>query len=269
MEKPIQILLTNDDGIQSPGLWAAAGALSELGYVHVVAPRDQFSGAGRSLPSTSDGIITPQQMQVNGKLWTVYSVGGTPAQAILHAICEILPERPDLIVSGINYGENLGVGITVSGTVGAAMEGAGNGIPALAISLETDESDHLSYSTHIDFSAAAYFTTIFGRMMLSQRLPEDVDLLKVDVPCDASPETPWEVTRLSRQTYFEAIKPKRTSWDQPERVGYRRINELGREGVDTDVFALRVKRVVSVTPVSLDLTSRVDLGDFDQLLRGS
>jgi len=269
MEKPIQILLTNDDGIQSPGLWAAAEALSELGYVHVVAPRDQFSGAGRSLPSTSDGIITPQQMQVNGKLWTVYSVGGTPAQAILHAICEILPERPDLIVSGINYGENLGVGITVSGTVGAAMEGAGNGIPALAISLETDESDHLSYSTHIDFSAAAYFTTIFGRMMLSQRLPEDVDLLKVDVPCDASPETPWEVTRLSRQTYFEAIKPKRTSWDQPERVGYRRINELGREGVDTDVFALRVKRVVSVTPVSLDLTSRVDLGDFDQLLRGS
>ena len=267
MEKPIQILLTNDDGIQSPGLWAAAGALSELGYVHVVAPRDQFSGAGRSLPSTSDGIITPQQMQVNGKLWTVYSVGGTPAQAILHAICEILPERPDLIVSGINYGENLGVGITVSGTVGAAMEGAGNGIPALAISLETDESDHLSYSTHIDFSAAAYFTTIFGHMMLNQRLPEDVDLLKVDVPCDASPETPWEVTRLSRQTYFEAIKPKRTSWDQPERVGYRRINELGREGVDTDVFALRVKRVVSVTPVSLDLTSRVDLGDFDQLLR--
>jgi 5'-nucleotidase len=268
MEKPIQILLTNDDGIQSPGLWAAAEALSELGYVHVVAPRDQFSGAGRSLPSTSDGIITPQQMQVNGKLWTVYSVGGTPAQAILHAICEILPERPDLIVSGINYGENLGVGITVSGTVGAAMEGAGNGIPALAISLETDESDHLSYSTNIDFSAAAYFTAIFGRMMLNRRLPEDVDLLKVDVPCDASPETPWEVTRLSRLTYFMAIKPKRSSWDQPERVGYRRINELGGEGVDTDVFALRVKRVVSVTPVSLDLTSRVDLGDFDRLLRG-
>jgi 5'-nucleotidase len=268
MEKPIQILLTNDDGIQSPGLWAAAGALSELGYVHVVAPRDQFSGAGRSLPSTSDGIITPQQMQVNGKLWTVYNVGGTPAQAILHAICEILPERPDLIVSGINYGENLGVGITASGTVGAAMEGAGNGIPALAISLETDESDHLSYSTNIDFSTAAYFTTIFGRMMLNQRLPEDVDLLKVDVPCDASPETPWEVTRLSHHTYFEAIKPKRASWDQPERVGYRRINELGGVGVDTDVFALRVKRVVSVTPVSLDLTSRVDLGDFDQLLRG-
>ena len=231
MEKPIQILLTNDDGIQSPGLWAAAGALSELGYVHVVAPRDQFSGAGRSLPSTSDGIITPQQMQVNGKMWTVYSVGGTPAQAILHAICEILPERPDLVVSGINYGENMGVGVTSSGTVGAAMEGAGNGIPALAVSLETDESDHLSYSTPIDFSAAAYFTAMFGHMMLNRQLPEDVDLLNVDVPCDATPDTPWEVTRLSRQTYFEPVKPKRASWDQPERVGYRRIHEV--HGEDT------------------------------------
>src|SRR5512139_1129255 len=194
MEKQIQILLTNDDGIQSPGLWAAAGALSELGYVHVVAPRDQFSGAGRSLPSTSDGIITTQQMQVNGKEWTVYSVGGTPAQAVLHAICEILPERPDLVVSGINYGENLGVGVTVSGTVGAAMEGAGNGIPAMAVSLETDKEDHLSYSPHIDFSSAAYFTRLFGQMMLERVMPGDVDLIKVDVPCDATPQTRWEVT---------------------------------------------------------------------------
>jgi 5'-nucleotidase len=268
MEKPVQILLTNDDGIQSPGLWAAAGALSELGYVHVVAPRDQFSGAGRSLPSTSDGIITPQQMQINGKLWTVYSVGGTPAQAILHAICEILPQPPDLVVSGINYGENLGVGVTVSGTVGAAMEGAGNGIPALAVSLETDKEDHLSYSTRIDFSTAAYFTTLFGRIILERQLPEDVDLLKVDVPCDATTGTPWEVTRLSRQTYFVPVTPRRVHWDQPETVGYRRIEELSGSGVDTDVYALRVKRVVSVTPLSLDLTSRVSLQDLDQLLRG-
>ncbi len=267
MDKPYQILLTNDDGIQSPGLWAAAGALSELGYVHVVAPRDQFSGAGRSLPSTSDGIITPRQMQVNGKLWTVYSVGGTPAQAVLHAICEILPERPDLVVAGINYGENLGVGVTVSGTVGAAMEGAGNGIPSLAVSLETDLSDHLSYSEKIDFSAAAEFTALFGRMMLERKLPADVDVLKVDVPCDASPLTPWEVTRLSRQAYFVPVTPQRATWDEPGTVGYRRIDEMSGSGSDSDVYALRVKRVVSVTPLSLDLTSRVDLKDFDKLLR--
>jgi 5'-nucleotidase len=268
MEKPIQILLTNDDGIQSPGLWAAAGALSELGYVHVVAPRDQFSGAGRSLPSTSDGVIHSLQMQVNGKTWTVYSVGGTPAQAILHAICEILPQKPDLVVSGINYGENLGVGVTVSGTVGAAMEGAGNGIPALAVSLETDLAEHLSYSTEVDFSTAASFTAMFGRMILQRELPADVDLLKVDVPRDATPQTPWEVTRLSRHTYFEAVRPKRASWDVPEAVGYRRIEELSHIREDTDVYALRVKHVVSVVPLSLDLTARVDLGEFAQFLRG-
>ncbi len=267
MEKPYQILLTNDDGIQSPGLWAAAEALSELGYVHVVAPRDQFSGAGRSLPSTSDGIITPQQMQVRGKLWTVYSVGGTPAQAILHAICEILPMRPDLVVAGINYGENLAVGVTVSGTVGAAMEGAGNGIRSLAVSLETEQKDHLSYSKEVDFSVAAYYTLLFGRMMLNKQLPADVDLISVNVPCEGSLETPWEVTRLSKQLYFEPVTPKRTAWDQPETVGYRRIDEVEGAAIDTDVYALRVKRVVSVTPLSLDLTSRLNLNDFDQLLR--
>ena len=267
MEKPIQILLTNDDGIQSPGLWAAAGALSELGYVHVVSPRDQSSGMGRSLPSTSDGIITPQQMHVNGKLWTVYSVGGSPAQAVLHAVCEIMPEPPSLVVSGINYGENMGEMVTVSGTVGAALEGAGNGIPALAVSLETDTAEHLSYSTKIDFSAAAYFTALFGRMMLERQLPEDVDLLKVDVPWNATRDTAWEVTRLSHQAYFLPVTPKRVSWDKPEMVGYRRIDEFSGSADDTDVYALRVKHVVAVTPLSLDLTSRVSLKDFERLLR--
>jgi 5'-nucleotidase len=147
------------------------------------------------------------------------------------------------------------------------MEGAGNGIPALAVSLETDESDHLSYSKDIDFSAAAYFTSLFGRAMLERHLPEDVDLLKVDVPCDATSQTPWVVNRLSRQAYFVPITPTRASWDQPERVGYRRIVELGGAQADTDVYALRVRRLVSVTPVSLDMTSRVDLQEFDHFLR--
>jgi 5'/3'-nucleotidase SurE len=79
------------------------------------------------------------------------------------------------------------------------MEGAGNGIRSLAVSLETDESDHLSYSTTIDFSTAAHFTALFGRMLLEQQLPPDVDLLKVDVP--RMPPDTWEVTRR-RQTYF-------------------------------------------------------------------
>jgi len=78
-----------------------------------------------------------EQVCVNGKNWTVHAVGGTPAQAVLHAVLEILPRKPDLVVSGINYGENVGSGVTVSGTVGAALDAAGLGIPALAVSLET------------------------------------------------------------------------------------------------------------------------------------
>src|SRR5512134_497378 len=86
-----QILLTNDDGIKSPGLWAAAAALSELGYVTVVAPRDQSSGMGRSLPVTSDGIIREEKLEIKGQEWPMYAVGGTPAQAVLHGILEIMP----------------------------------------------------------------------------------------------------------------------------------------------------------------------------------
>jgi 5'-nucleotidase len=265
--KPVQILLTNDDGIQSPGLWAAAEALSQLGFVHVVAPRDQFSGAGRSLPSTSDGLIATRSMRVGGKDWTVYSVGGTPAQAVLHAIYEILPAPPQLVVSGINYGENLGSGVTVSGTVGAAMESAGLDIPSLAISLETAQIYHQSYSTEVDFSAAAGFTALFGRLLLEKQMPFDVDLLKVDVPAQATLQTPWKLTRLSRLNYFIPVKPQRTAWNQPGPVGYRQADDLDQDDPGTDIYALRVERLVSVTPLSLDMTSRVDFTALEAQLR--
>ena len=125
MDERIQILLTNDDGIQSPGLWAAAAALSKLGYVTVAAPRDQASSTGRSLPRVSEGGRIEQKiLRINDQQWPVYAVGGTPAQVVLHALLEIMPGPPHLVVSGINYGENLGTSVTISGTVGAAMEGA-------------------------------------------------------------------------------------------------------------------------------------------------
>jgi len=268
MKKP-QILLTNDDGIQSPGLWAAAEALSEIGFVNVTAPRDQYSGAGRSLPITTDGIINPQEMEVNGKTWQVFAIGGTPAQTVLHAVLEIIPEKPVLVVSGINYGENLGTGVTVSGTVGAALEAASMGLPALAVSLETDPSHHLSYSKEVDFSTAAHFTAYFSRMLLGRQLPADVSVLKIDVPSDATPDTPWEITRLSHQRYYEPTAPLRRSWNVPGRVGYRLAGDPSEDDIDTDVYAVRVKHVVSVTPLSLDLTSRIDLKDFDQQLRNA
>ncbi len=144
-----QILLTNDDGILSPGLWAAAASLSRLGFVTVTAPRDQASGMGRSLPNTSDGIIEEKRVQVNGQEWTVYSVGGSPAQTVLYGVLDVMKRTPDLVVSGINYGENVASGVTISGTVGAALEGSALGIPSLAVSLEADEKYHLSYSEEL------------------------------------------------------------------------------------------------------------------------
>ncbi len=267
MEKR-QILLTNDDGIQSPGLWAAAEALSDLGFVTVAAPRQQSSGMGRSLPVASDGRIRAETLTVRGREWTVYAVGGSPAQAVLHGILEIMPRRPDLVVSGINYGENVATGITVSGTVGAAMEAASNGIPALAASLETDVAHHLTYSSEIDFSAAAHFTAFFARCLLERRFPPGVDLLKVDVPAQATPETPWRLTRLSRQRYFIPVAPTRSDWNEPGRVDYREGAVLDGEPEDTDVYVLRVKHEVSLTPLDLDFTARVDFGELERRLRG-
>jgi 5'-nucleotidase len=267
MKKECQILLTNDDGIQSPGLWAAAAALSEHGFVHVIAPREQSSGTGRSFPTTSDGIIRIEQVTVNGKTWQVHAIGGTPAQAVLHGVVEILPQRPDLVVSGINYGENVGSGITVSGTVGAALEGGALNIPALAVSMQTEVAHHHSHSADVDFSAAAHFTAYFAGMLLARQLPPDVRALKVDVPKDASKDTSWKVTRLSMHRYFEPVPPQRKSWEEPGRVGYRLAEDHSYAPENSDVYALRVQRVVSVTPLSLDLTSRVDLSEFEDLLR--
>ena len=267
MSEKIQILLTNDDGIQSPGLWAAAEALSELGYVHVVAPREQSSGLGRSLPNTSDGKISPQVLRVHDKEWTVYAVGGTPAQAVLHGVLEIIGTQPALVVSGINYGENLGTGVTVSSTVGAALEAAALGIPALAVSLQVPADFYLSYSREIDFSAASHFTQVFGRLMLANHLPPDVDVLKVDIPANATPETRWEITRQSRHRYYRPVAPQRKNWEDAGPVGYTLDVIPENEPQDSDIYALLVKQVVSVTPLSIDMSARVGPGELEAVFR--
>jgi 5'-nucleotidase len=263
-----QILLTNDDGIQSPGLWAAAEALSQLGYVTVAAPRDQASGTGRSHPLTSDGRIQSTTLHVHDQDWTVYAVGGTPAQTVLHAVLEIMPERPDLVVSGINYGENVGNCITISGTVGAAMEGASLGIPALAVSLQLLNGDYLGYSRQVDFSTAAYFTCLFAEKLLERQFPADVDFLKLEVPAHATPQTQWRMTRMSSLRYFVPFIKRSGSQAENGQIDYRIEVPLDRTEPDSDVYALTVDGVVAVTPLSLDMTARVDLKALEQSLKG-
>ena len=260
------ILLTNDDGINSPGLHAAAEALAAIAWVTVVAPREQWSGAGRSMPITSDGIIHIHQKSIKGGHWDMYAVNGAPAQTVQHGLLEILPRLPDLVVSGINYGENVGTGVTISGTVGAALEAASFNVPALAVSLETPKEFHLSHSGEIDFSAAAYFTRYFAEVLLSLQRPPDVDVLKVDVPIEATLKTPWRVTHQSRQRYFTPLKPRREKFSDQARVDYQREAVPDLEP-DSDVAALLHDKVVAVTPLSLNLTSRIDLKAWERELR--
>lgn len=263
--KTPRILLTNDDSIDSPGLWAAAEALSRLGYVEVISPREQQTAMGRSFPRSHDLIARPQSLTVHGKEWTVYAIGGSPAQAVRYGLLE-LGEKPDLVVAGINYGENIANGITISGTVGAALEAASTGIPSIAISIQTDPAHHYDLSDSVDFAAAGYFCAYFAEKMLTRKLPFDVDLLKIDVPTNATPETAWEITRQSRTRYYYPYVRQAAS--ESKGTVYDYYSSLEEEVVesDSDVYVMASQHKVSVTPLSIDMTSRVDFGSLKALL---
>ncbi len=265
-DRPL-ILVTCDDGIDSPGLRAAVCAALELGDVVVSAPFEQQTGAGRSLPTFNDGAIYEVAYQVNGRRVPAYAIHGSPAQAVLYALVELVPRQPALCISGINFGENVGSGVTVSGTVGAALEAADEGVPALAVSLETDKKYHYHHSDEVDFTAAAHFTTRFAARMLARQMPPDVDLLKVEVPCTATPDTPWRVTRLSRQRYYRALPSGRRALNEKRRLDYEMAIDRATLEPDSDLHAMLVDRVVAVTPLSLDLTSRVAFDELEALLR--
>lgn len=262
MEQPL-ILVTNDDGIDSKGLWAAVEAVLPLGEVLVVAPDRQWSGGGRSMPPNVTGHVQAVERQVNGERVTAYAVDASPALAVIHGVIEFAPRCPSLVISGINSGANLGIEVTVSGTVGAALEGGAFGIPSLAASLEMDPAYHLTADNGADYSAAMAFTRRFARHLLTSALPHDVDVFSINVPSDATADTLWHFTRLSRHRYFIPLPPDRANGEG--RPGYKLIEDLSRAELDSDVRAVTVDQVVSVTPLSLDLTSRVDFEALSRL----
>lgn len=263
------ILFTNDDGIASPGLWAATSLFAEVGDILVVAPRQQQSGMGRSLPGTSEGRIYPYEASQDGKPYPykAFAVDGTPAQAVQHGILELADRLPSLVVSGVNYGENPGNSVTISGTIGAALEAASLGIPAIAISQQMKQDLHLTYSTEVDFSAAAHFAFQFGKWLVEHsHRPDDVDVLKIEIPSDATPNTPWKMTRLSRRRVFWPTRPEREALSDVGRLGYHYDADPSQAEPDSDVYAVLHERIVAVTPLSLDLTSRTDLFRLRQIL---
>lgn len=258
MQKKPLILLTNDDGIESPGLHALAEAVAELGDLLIVAPHTQQSGAGHSYPPVRDHTIHTHTLSLNGTAVTAYSAAVSPAQAVVLAALVLAPRPVDLCLSGINFGENLGAAVTTSGTVGAALEAVNFGIPALAVSLETpQEYHHTRDGREIDFSAAAGFARQFARQVLRHGLPQGVDMLKIDIPAPATPQTPWRATRLSRQRYYYPVRRAKTA-DNGGLIGYEaRIDHATLEP-DSDIHAVHVDRIVSVTPMTNDLTARID-----------
>ncbi len=247
------IVVTNDDGIKSPGLRAVARAVAGLGELLIVAPREQQTSMGRSFHGT--GIAQTVVYAVNRRRVRAFAVRTSPAVVVRHALLLIADRVPSLVISGVNYGENMGSGITISGTVGAALESASLGVPSIAVSLETEQRYHRTHSRVVDFHVAAHFACRFASRVLEYGMPKGVDVLNVNVPAGASAATSWRWTRVSRMSYFESIVIETRG--RRRFGGYEQVVKVDRVERDSDIYAILHDRVVSVSPLTIDLTARV------------
>ncbi|MCB0196809.1 MAG: 5'/3'-nucleotidase SurE [Anaerolineae bacterium] len=253
------ILITNDDGIDSPGLHAVVQAVVDLGDLLIMAPSTQQTGAGRSYPTTADKTIIKTHVPIKNGTLPAHKASVSPAQAVAMAVREIAERPIDLCISGINFGENVGSGITISGTVGAALEAACFGIPSLAMSLQTPVEYHLHHSDRVDFATAAYFTRYFAARALERGLPDRVDLLKIDIPATATPETPWHATRISRQRYYQAPATNNKADRVVNRFVYEPYVDTELVEPDSDIYVLAIEKAVTVTPMTIDLTAPIEI----------
>ena len=243
---PPTILISNDDGINSEGLHKLHETLKELGEVFVVAPDRDQSAVSHSL-----SLYRPLRIEQISD--NVYTVDGTPTDCVNIAVNGILKDRKiDIVVSGINKGENLGDDITYSGTVSAAMEGALLGVPSIAVSLAT--------KVDFNFEAAAYYSKLIAEYVLRSNLPP-ATILNVNVPHMPRGDIRGVlVTRQGKRVYGEPIVEK----VDPRGKKYYWIGgyELGSVDIEnSDITAVK-DGYVSVTPISLDLT---DYGFLDKL----
>jgi 5'-nucleotidase len=249
------ILITNDDGVFSPGLAAAARAVRHLGELLIVAPRWQQTTMGRAFPRTEGtGAIEPVRIPELGL--PAYGVTGSPAQAVAHAVLELAERRPDLCVSGINYGENLGLSLTCSGTLGAAFEANSHGIPALAVSLETPmDLQHARSYADLDWSAAERAAGRLAARILAGGLPPGACLLNLNVPAAATAATGMRLTRQSRMSPSVFLKPGPRLFEAGFQLRAGPNPELRNAEPDSDVRAVLLDQVLSVTPVGWDLSA--------------
>ncbi len=247
----MRILLSNDDGCHAEGLSCLAEALKAFASVTVVAPDRNRSGASNSLT-----LDAPLRLRQEGP--GVMCVDGTPTDCVHLAITGLLDEAPDMVVSGINAGANLGDDVLYSGTVAAAMEGRFLGFPAVAVSLVLDSGRH--------YATAARFTCGLVQRLVSHPLPANT-ILNVNVP-----DLPWgeiegvEATRLGHRHRSEPV----TKLTDPRGRPIYWVGPPGAEqdaGPGTDFNALR-RGCISVTPIQIDLTRHTAIDGLSTWLRG-
>ncbi len=254
----MRVLLTNDDGIAAPGLQALRRALvgQEGIELHVVAPDSNRSAMARSITTRSPLSVEEITFDDGHK---GYATDGTPVDCVRFAELGLVGERPDLIVSGINHGANLGDDITYSGTVAAALEGIVLGIPAVAFSQQT-RGRGLGYATgQFDFGLGAEFAGRLVESLRSEPMPE-ATLVNVNFP--GVEATGVEVTVLGKRIYNDELR----LLDEPDAAGRRRYEIYGwkpgyEEVEGTDLCAVAEGRI-SVTPIHFDLT---DHGGLERL----
>jgi 5'-nucleotidase len=245
----LRILISNDDGYLARGLRVLAAALGEIADVTVVAPDRNRSGASNSL--TLDQPLRVEQVEER-----IYFVNGTPTDCVHVAITGLLAHEPDMVVSGINHGANLGDDVLYSGTVAAAMEGRFLGYPAIAVSLVQSE--------HRNFDSAAAIVSRLVRQIVEDPLPRD-SILNINVPdLPPGPPPPLQVTRLGfRHKSEPVIKGQDPKGEPIYWVGPAGSGQDAGEG--TDFHAVASGRA-SVTPIKVDLTDHRRLGSLGEWL---
>jgi len=257
--EPPLILVTNDDGVHSPGLRAAAEAVADLGDLLLVAPVTQQTAMSRAFVTDAGaGVVQRVTILVAGRTVPGYAVSGSPVMAVTHAVLE-LAERPiRLSVSGINYGENIGSTIGVSGTVGAAFEADANGIPSIAAAITAQVSEWRTFGT-LDWTAARHFTRLLARQVLDQGMPEGVSVLNLNVPRSATTRTELRRTVQSQQPYYVRRGPASARpLDQPYQFPVEVVVDRDRLEPGTDIHAIVCDQVASVTPLTWQMTAHTD-----------
>jgi 5'-nucleotidase len=239
------ILVTNDDGISSAGIKVLAKALETIGDVYVVAPDSEQSAVAHAL-------TLHRPLMVSRVSKNRYSVNGTPTDCVIIGVSKLLPQKPDIIVSGINHGGNLGDDVTYSGTVAAAMEGTLLGIPSIAISLAIDaQSNGLSSVKTVRFGRAADCAVRYTKKVLKNGLPKDT-LLNINVP-DITEAKGVKLTKQGKRVYDNAIQE--ITGPRGETCYWIGGGIPVWQGSEETDFKAVFNGFVSVTPVHLDLTN--------------